>query len=636
MKIPYSHLVKNIESRPSIDELSKKLFQLGHEHEIENNVFDIEITPNRGDCLSVRGILRDLNLFYKIKIDEDIYKEDIKPFLFKFVNNATDRCPRVSFLKVEINEIPENYKGSLKAFFSDLNINKNNFFTDITNFISYETGQPTHCYEADKIKDGLQLDYSNKNFKFETLLNRTIELDGNNLIFLNKKNELVNLAGIVGGQSSACSKNTQSVIIECANFDPESIISKSLKYRITSEAAHKFERGTDHGCHDYVLRRLLKIIEEHTEINNIELFSRSYVDNKFKEILFDLPKINKILGTKIDENKARNYLEKLGFLIKQSSVQVPTYRNDINTINDISEEIARAIGYDNIEMRNFNIKSIANNKDVNNEELKIKNLLISNGFYEVINDPFVSEKDQFTVVVDNPLDSNRGLLRTNLKNSLIKNLLYNERRQHDSVKLFEFANVYSSTPHSNSKRILGIIGSGRVDKNYQDFSKKINNKYFKSIFSEHLDLNDSQITNISRDTLDSKIKNSISYIEIDINGLSKDLNYPKLIPSNINNKQYIPISDYPCSIRDLSFSISNYAECSSLEKSLISFQDNLIKDIFVFDYFKNDKVKEIKIGFRFIFQSTKSTITDEQVNQIMNKIIKKALVHKTVKIPGLK
>ena len=226
MIVSKNHLKRFLKKDFYDEELSSALFQLGHENEIVKDLIDIEITPNRGDCLSLDGILRDLNVFYSIDFKKDLYEDDLKPFLFEFENLAVKDCSKISFMMIEIEQICTNYNGELKNYFKDLQGNKNNFFTDISNFISYETGQPTHCYDASSI-DGLSLEYADKTQKFETLLDQTIELQKNDLVF-KSKNIVSNLAGIVGSKQSACHKDTKSVIIECAHFNPEAIIGKSI------------------------------------------------------------------------------------------------------------------------------------------------------------------------------------------------------------------------------------------------------------------------------------------------------------------------------------------------------------------------------------------------------------------------
>ena len=406
MKIPYKHFLKYIDSDLDINQLSESLFQLGHEHEIHNEIFDFELTPNRGDCISLDGMLRDLNLLYDVINNKRIYQKEIKPYDFKFLNDAKESCWNISFLKIDIDAVPKKYTNSLEDYFSDLDIKKINFFTDVSNFISYESGQPTHCYDASKVADYLRLNTLNESCEFETLLDKKINIEKGDLVFTNEKNQVINLAGIVGGESTSCNIGTTSVIVECAYFDPEAIIGKAVKYDINSDAAHKFERNTDPLCHEYVIRRFLKVVEDHCNIINVELFQESYKPKDETLISFNAVKINRILGTSIKKNECLSYLKKLGFLVSNNFIHVPSYRNDIKTINDISEEIARAVGYNNINSEKFDIK-VTNESKINFNENKIKKLLLNEGFYEVINSPFVSDGSSKSVQLDNPLDSNK-------------------------------------------------------------------------------------------------------------------------------------------------------------------------------------------------------------------------------------
>lgn len=632
MKISYNHLINCIQQRPCIDELSDKLFQLGHEHEVNNNIFDFEFTPNRGDCLSVRGLLRDLKIFYDLTLEEPVYEKEIKKCKFNFFNNAVNHCRNISFMKLEIFETTNNYNGKLKDYFYDLDLKKINFFTDVSNFVSYETGQPTHCYDSSLLKIPLSLDYLKENYKFDTLLDKSIEIEKGNLVFFDKDNKVINFAGIVGGISSACKKNTKSVIVECAHFDPEIILGKSLRYGITSDAAHKFERYTDPNCHEYVLRRFIKIVEDHAEIKSLEIFSENYSNDELASIYYDFYKINEILGTNISEKDCLNYLNRLGFLIKEDQILIPSHRNDIISMNDIAEEIARSIGYNNIDTKEFNI-SIDNKSNKDLEEKKLKKLLVDSGFFEVINDPFSLISSDSNISVDNPLDSNKKFLRTDLKDSLLQNLSYNERRQKDSIKLFEISNIYTK---DSSERVVGIVASGRLNKNYEDFSKKIESKHIKELLQKYTNIENIKFETISRDSINSKSKYPIIYLEFSFDSsLKVDYEHNDFNLDDINNKKYLKISEYPSSTRDLSFSIKDFSKSQALQDLIHGFQNDLLKEVFIFDYFENEKGKEIKIGFRFIFQSKDSNLTDEMVNDAMNLIIKNALKINTVTIPGL-
>jgi len=634
MKIAYRHLVQCIKEKPSIEEISNSLFQLGHEHEIESNIFDIEFTPNRGDCLSINGLLRDLAVFFTIDLSQDIYSEKLDELLIDFENLSKDICPQISFLKLEVDQVPELYNDLLERYFSDLGLSKNNFFTDISNYLSYETGQPTHCYDANTIDGKLLFHQIKKNEEFDSLLHKKITLTDDNAVF-SLNNKVVNLAGVIGDKTTSCSANTKAVLVECAFFKPEAIIGKSIKYDIRSEASHKFERGVDPECHDRVLRRFIKLVSEHTNIKNMSIISYKYKDNPVYQLPVNVEKINEIVGINLDEKEYLNYLLKLGFYIDKGSIKVPSFRSDIRTQNDLAEEVARVIGYDNIEKLNINVPKNGklNNKDIENT---LRYFLLDNGFYEVINSPFVSISSEEAIRVDNPLDSNREFLRTNLTKSLVDNLLYNERRQKDSIKLFEISDVYSSNKGVHKKRKLSIIASGRVGLNYVDFSKKINKEYLIALFQEILPNEVFNFKILSRDALDTKIKSEIVSLELDIENLSSDiLSYKPISKSPEGFAQYKPISELPSSFKDISYSIKDYSKTNELQDLLLSYENDIIKNVYIFDYFKNEKKEEIKIGFRFIFQSKESTLTSSQIELLYNEIIDKSLKIEGIEIPGI-
>ncbi len=635
MKIAYSHLVKNIKENPGIEMLSDSLFQLGHEHEIDGNIFDIEFTPNRGDCLSLNGLLRDLAAFYDVNIKQELFDGEIKELKIDFENLAQDICPKISFLKIEIEKIPSEYKPYLDNYFKDLDLNKNNFFTDISNYLSYETGQPTHCYDASKIEGKLSFEEIEVNQEFETLLGDKINLTNKNSVFL-ADNNVINLAGVIGGKGTSCNSDTKTVLIECAFFKPEAIIGKSVKYDINSEASHKFERFVDPECHEDVLRRFLSIVIEHTNIKDMSFITYEFRKNEVIKIPIRVDKISKILGISITEEEYLEYLSKLGFNINENLIIVPSYRNDIKSQNDLAEEIARIVGYDNIQKNKLSIPK-TNYIDDKNLENKLRFFLLDNGFYEVINSPFVKNKSNNSVEVDNPLDSNKKYLRTNLTDSLIDNLIFNERRQKDSIKLFEISNLYTfKNDEIISTRKLGIIASGRVGHNHEEFSKQINRKYLTKLFNDFLPSEDFKFEVLNRDLFDTKIKNEIVSSEIDISNFSSEvLEYNEITRPPVDYIKYTPISDQPHSIRDLSFSVKDFSKLNQLSDYILKFEDELLKEVFVFDYFHNEKNEEVKIGFRFTFQAKSSTITETQVNNIINDIINHTTNINGITIPGL-
>lgn len=628
MKFYYPSIIEYFQEKPSQELLSEKLFQLGHENEYSDDIFELELTPNRGDCLSLKGIARDLNIFFENVKEDQIYSGDIDELELDFKNIAISDCPKISFLEIEIDSPPSSYQSYLENYFKFLDINKSNFFTDISNYLSYEIGQPTHCFDRDKINGSIILENKLCNENFETLLKSTIKLNGRNLVFHNNK-EILSLAGVMGGLSTSCDKNTNKVLIECAYFNPEAVIGKSIKYNLTSDAAHKFERGVDIEAQEIALRRFIKIVEDHVNIKSLKIKTYNNYKHHQLRLKIDNNKINRILGIKIDLETYLNYLKKLNFKIDQN-INVPSFRHDISSQNDLAEEIARAIGYNNIDSMPFKICDNKSNNKSHEDALRL--FLINLGFTEVINFPFTSVKSDFSYLIDNPLDSNKPFIRTDIKNSLIENLTYNERRQKDSIKLFEISNLYKKNSNNFDNLSIGIIASGRVSNDYRNFQKKIDKKYLDDIF-EGLNID---FHEIPRDGVNSKHNSEIYYAEINLSDLNIDLlSMDKYILSDINFVKYKKISEFPSSTRDISFSISNLEHFNFIQNHFQKMTHINLKKIFIFDFYKNEKRDEIKLGYRFIFQSQNKTLNEIEINDSLREIIDPILKLDGVSIPGM-
>ena len=632
MKILYQDLINHLSDKPSKELLSEKLFQLGHEHEILGDIFDMELTPNRGDCLSLLGLARDLNIFFGKSKPVDIFEDNFDSLEIDFENLSPSDCPQISFLEIEIEEATENYKPYLENYFSGLGNKKTNFFTDISNFISYELGQPTHCFNREAVKN--KLIFENKDCKntFKTLLNSEITLEDYNCVFT-LDGEIISLAGVMGGASTACSRETKKVLVECAYFNPESIIGKSIKYNLISDASHKFERGVDIALQEMVLRRFTKVVQDHAKLKSIRLKSFTAGHIKSTSIPIDVKKINNILGTSLEKDEYIRCLKELGFDITDQ-IKIPTYRHDIVSNNDLAEEIARVIGYNNIKSTPINLKKIAYNHE--GKVAKLESLLVENGFYEVINFPFTSDKERESINIDNPLDSNRNNLRISLKNSLIENLLYNERRQKDSVKLFEISDIYSKDKELKQQKKLGLIISGRQGHNYNNFQKKLDYHYLNELLNSDHGEDIFEITEISRNNLNTKKKDKILYVEKSLEDIPESF-FSKLTIEKkaIDFINYKPISEYPSSTRDFSFVIEDVQIVNEIIDMLNNISDEIIKDSFIFDYYKDDKREIIKLGYRFIFQSHLKTLSDFEINKKVNEILSPILKIDGVSIPGM-
>ena len=632
MKISINHLKRFIKQDLDINDISKKLFQLGHENNVIDDLIDIEVTPNRGDCLSLIGIARDLNALCKTNIDISVYEDQFETFQMDFKNNAKSKCPSIYFLELSVKDLPDNYIIEVDSYFKDLNIKKNNFFTDISNYIAYELGQPTHCYDSNKINGSISLCEENLSTKFITLLDQEISLNDKNLVFKDDEG-VINLAGIMGGKNTACNNQTKSVIIESAYFDPKSVIGKSIKYNINSDAAHKFERGVDPLMQEKAIRRFVYIVSKHCEIESLKLYRE--INNNFNQIELDVDvsKINRILGTNIEKEEYLDILDKLNF-VTDKLIKVPSFRSDIQHQNDLAEEVARVIGYDQIKPVKFEAKLNKSNEDKN--ENKLKQFLKNKGFYEVINMPFVKNSKDSSLIIDNPLDSNRNSFRSELTGSLLSNLEFNERRQQDSIKIYEISDVYSNKDDLSYEKRLTIIVSGRQGFNFMEFSKKLDKNYLVDIFEE-LEFDSSKyIFSVDRNKIDSKSKNQIFVFDMNFDEFINEINLENIeLDNEIKFHKYKDISDFPSTTRDISFSIKNIKDLNEIENRILNYKNEYLKNSFIFDFYNNEDKKVIKIGFRFIFQSNEKTLKDHEVDEQINNIIKLVEDINGVSVPGL-
>ena len=645
MKIVYSHLLNFLKKKPSLAELSDKLFQLGHEHEIEGEVLDLEITPNRGDCLSLKGIARDLNHFYKADLDTEHYDADIPESDFSFENKAEDLCPNISFVEIEIEGEVKDYAPYLENYLQDLKLNKNNLFTDISNYLAYETGQPTHCYDATKINGPLVLEKRNKQEKFKTLLGSEIELKGENLVFT-INDVAVDLAGTMGDESTSCSENTMKVLVECAYFKPEEILGKARQYNLNSEASYKFERGVDFLAQEQVLRRFIAIVSDHVKIKSLALKTEQRKKDK-REVEFDSERLNKIIGADLTETEQKEYLNSLYFKI-DDKVVVPSHRSDIDQLNDLAEEVTRMIGYDNIASKALALPVKAKKIEANFEDL-CRSYLINNGFFEVVNFPFNDNQDEAAISVDNPLDKQRSKMRVCITKSIKENVVFNQNRQKDSIKFFEFSDIYTKDGNENK---LAVIVSGRTNKNFKEFNAQLDYSYLKglinTIFFEILgkelnfeldqsknydlyetvycdDVQIGRIGKLSKEFVGSKTKTPVFSFEIVLNNLQ--------LPAKKQSK----ISDFPASYRDLSFSLDSHENLEDLSAMIKKHKkySELMTDCFVFDLFENKKQNILKVGYRFKFQAIDKNITDEETEAVMNPLIEESLEISGVSIEGI-
>jgi phenylalanyl-tRNA synthetase beta chain len=621
-------------------------------------VFELEITPNLAYCLSHYSVARELSLFYGYKFkDIDFKNFDSGKNNFE-IKIETDKCLRykaVIIKNIENTETPEYIYERLKK----IGLNpKGNILIDVSNYVMFELGQPTHCFDLKNIEGGIKVRMAQNGEKIKTLDSNEYELNENTMLIADFQKPLA-VAGVIGGYYSSINSQTKDILIEIANFKPQSVRISSKFLNIKTDSSYRFERGVDINLVELAAKRMVEIIKNQNPNSKVEFSGdfKNYKENK-KVIKIDAKKINSILGTDIEENKIFEILKKFDSTFDGINFNVPSYRFDMETIWDISEEVARYIGYEVIDSQTTMpiSKSNVNPYHILKKEILSKSAVFE--FNEVLNYDLVSQKEisslgfdiKNSVKLSNPLSKEFEYLRPSILPSLLKNLRYNINRGIKSVKIIEFGSVFSKNGDKPAefKKISGLLcGYINEYEYWKEKEEKIDFFYLKTVISymlcdfeeikfEDRKDDDFMANDLSADIYlgDKKIgflgllnpdiskmfdikESEIFYFEIDLDLLVK--NFKKDFALSIKRPK--PVSQFQYSVRDLSFVLDKKYRYEDVYK-LISKFDSDIKDIRLIDVYQGERIESDKksFTFRFIFSSMEKTFTDEELNKKIENI----------------
>ncbi|MEK6647641.1 MAG: phenylalanine--tRNA ligase subunit beta, partial [Candidatus Firestonebacteria bacterium] len=631
MKFTYNWLKEHIDLNIKPEELTAKLISSGLNVESvqetkDDFIFDVEITPNRPDYLSVRGIARllsaVLNLQLKpinlnLKEDANSHTKDFIKIDIPEINSGqvlnSQLCKRYTarvLLDVKVEESPEWLRTHLLA----VGIRPINNIVDITNFVMIDLGHPLHPFDYDLIT-GKQIIIRTAMPK-ETITT----LDGikrelaDNMLVIADSSKPIALAGIMGAENTQITSSTKNVLLESAYFHPSNIRNSAKLLKLSTEASYRFERGTDYEGLVLALNKTAELINSiaHGKIAKemIDIYPK-----KFQPVQINLRpnRTNKILGIDIDTNIQTKILSSLGFIVEQPShianigqpsrlsITVPSFRVDVQREIDLIEEIAQIFGYDKIEKELPKI-SISNTYDYNEKKNydiseSIKNTLVGCGFNEVINYGLVnssqldilqdsnrnqSGKSLLQIKLINPLTNDWNVMRTTLLPCLLSNVATNINHKNLNLKLFELGKVFFYENNQPIEKIsLGIILTGFYHRQWWQEKAKESTLYdlkgiieliLKNIGINSVPENNIEILNeLSPEILKIwDIKQPVYFAEFNIDKLIKHSNF---------KKYYSPLARYPEIRRDIAIIVDKNISHETLQKNLIQWAGNLVTNI---------------------------------------------------------
>lgn len=623
---------------------------------LDDVVFDVSITPNRADCFSVRGIARDLAAagcgeLVNLNIDEitDTIDNNIELKL------ETNNCKFFSTLAIDSfsGETPSIIARRLKLIGQKLI----SCPVDIANYICFDIGQPMHIFDRDKLHDTIYIRESRSGEKLATLNGGKVETLPDGAIVAASENEVLSLLGIIGGESTAVSKESTNLLVESSYFDKVSITKTGQYLHIVSDARTRFERGTDPNNVELSTKYFVYLLSKSCpSIKISKIKSVGELPDNIYEVKLTYSKFHALTNLGKDKfNKSGELLGKLGCKVLQSNeeyilVKTPSWRHDLRIEEDLIEEVLRLIGFDKIQSIPLNYNSPIITHDI---EDKLLDALIYNGYYEVktfsLIDKYTAElfTDSNNIIkISDVLSNEFAVLRPTMIASHLKSIIQAQNRSQSGLKIVEIGKqfIINNEKIVEDKVLIGTIAE--IDKNRHWL-----NRNELSVFNIKEDLE--KLLNIIGTNIRITEKapdyyhpgRSGSYIyhkdtviasfgeihpsilsELGIKGkvLSFEIFLDRIDINKQNKiKKPIVLSQYQSVTRDFSFILDKSISASKLLECINKLHINEIKDINIFDLYESETIGKDKkaIAFEVLLQSNKETLNDEQIQIISDKII---------------
>lgn len=646
---------------------------LNEYYNLNDIIFELEITPNRPDCLSHIGIARELSAYYNTelkmpKINNHKVSEELIDINIK--DNLSKRYMARVIKNVKVGPSPK----WLVTRLASMGIRSINNLVDISNFIMIETNQPNHIFDFDKLKSNkIIVDKARNDEKFTTLDSKERILSNDDIVIRNGE-EVIALAGVMGGENTEVSENTNNILIELAHFDNISVRRTSRRHSLISESSYRFERAVDTENFDYVMNRLTDLIVEIAggevcDINDV------YPVKKEKNICqLSLDRMNRFIGKVIPKEKVIEIFNKLEIKVVDKGdtleLTAPSFRGDLINQFDYFEEVIRMYGFDNIENKMPKITLSENRlNDTTKYTTDIKVLVSNLGLREVINYSFIPANSfeklnmnidsENIITLKNPIVEEFSVLRPTLMYSLLKNVKDNLNRGQEDIRFFEVSkrfvlsddkiekSVYINEKRVSERETLGIVLSGSFTKNlwapkpesYDFFDMKgiveamFDKLNFKS-YQLRRSVNSSYHPGRSVDLFVGKEligtfgeihPDVLENMEIDRNRVIYAEIYLDLLLKYINKGvKYKGLSKYQSVPRDIAVVVKEEVLVGDMIKS-IQKVDKLIEKVELFDIYRGIGVKPgfKSVAISIVMRDDNKTLEEKDINSVMDKIVGK-------------
>ena len=638
---------------------------------LDDYLLEVEITPNRGDCLSIFGVAREISAIFEAPlIKPDVHFDEKEREIEKSVTICVedfDLCPRYSsrvVLGLQIGPSPFWLRRRLTL----CGIRPINNIVDITNYLLLEMGQPMHAFDLHhlagrKIRVGRA---GGSVSEFTTLDGVERKIDDETLLIWDGEKPVA-IAGIMGGENSEVSDGTREVLFESAHFDPLSIRRSGRRLGISTESSYRFERGVDPSGTLYALDRALSLLSTFTPFKACKghIDERGWVDGK-RFVSFRPGRASEIIGLPLTAEDSRKVFQGLGFSVKDQGedsleVQIPSFRFDIEREIDLVEEVVRIKGYSTIPTTYppSGSPQPSINHDFFSFLTNVTDHLSTLGFQETINYSFLSEKlyDSFrsfsphipekALSLANPISEDTKVMRPTLLAGLLGNAYTNISRNQKQLKLFEIGKIFKSSLQDKGYeevRAVGIITGRLFPDSWEEKEKYPTFSYVRGIV-ENLFASNGIREFQCIPALEENLYSPKESARIDINGKTAgyigkinekvsllfdihqkvycfDIDMEALFEKKGETPTFSGISKFPSVERDISFLVNNDISVGDIIAYVRLVDASLIKKVQIFDLYRSENIgfSRKSVGIRVTYQADNRTLTEQEVNDIHKEI----------------
>ena len=631
--------------------------------DLDDQVIEIELTPNRGDCLSVCGVAREVVAATGCQLTDPTAQITTTPVDATLVvpkaNVNTELAPVYCLRRVTGIDNTRNTPLWMKERLRRSGLQPVSLIVDITQYVMLTLGQPLHAFSTDKISGELSVRLATKNDKI-TLLNKKQHTLNNSTLIITDEHKALAIAGVMGSQESGVSTTSTDIILESAHFIPTAIAGTARDYGLATEASHRFERGVDPQLTEQALRyatRLIVTLAGGLASKVVTYQSRPLTT---KKIQLRKSKITDILGIMVSKNEVISTLRKLNIPVSENEsgwlVSIPSYRFDLQSEIDLIEEIIRVIGFNRLNVRLPNSEIAPRMNEANKSVKTLRETLVSLGFFETINYSFIDEKwSAYLGVADrcislaNPITASMRVMRQSLWPPLIEALTINIKRQHKSIHLFELGAAFSAdNTHTPIEQplIAGLSYGSLSDKTWSNDHKKTTDFYhlkqtvstllerlrWPAMFetAEHPFLHPNKSAKIVVDQHEIgwvgalhprlgqqfKLTDDVFLFEI------------SLTKTHSIKPIFSPPSKFPTVRRDLSLLVPKNCPVDNIIKKAKQVCASQLKDAYIFDVYsgKGIDIHKKSVAIALVFQDQERTLAEVDVQKLIDRVLTELLV----------